>query len=838
MTSKYKFSVLSILLIMAMLCSFVILPVSAAEEAEALAKIDSGLIEKMETVMSDEKIPVAIWYTDINQDSVDELTVNKVGYSKDDIDLAYSMPSSELIDDLKNGEAEAVSEMQAYLRQTEAKRETERQKTNEYIMTRRAFSRQKYNEKSEKVVRDIAVNEKDIIFKSQYAPMIIVSLSAPQVSSLSKDENIKEMYYAAETEIESAFSDSNYDKRSSVTRAANEIDPNMDIIQRSIRQRKVTDELNLSGNGVNIGVVEAGGKAKSGYALDYSKISNIGVNTSDSGHLSSVAEIIAGTTKGFARGTNRLLCTNTDYQNIEALLSNTTYPVNLINMSHASSNGTVFYAGLDKWIDHVVSQHGVTVVVAADNKGETSGQISSPGRANNVITVGAYHPGVDYQSFTLTLNDDTMAASSSYNNEDCVEKPDVVMPGGSTSHATPMLTGCIALMFELKPSLANKPQAVKAIVLASCHRKVLPATGTPAESIFDGITDRQGAGAPDVWNMASIVCQGTYGIGILRGSTNSHTIHFVQPIGEAASMNVSLTWLRSNYYPVTDNGHLGYDDLTVGTSFDLDLIVDLGYRDFTSALVNSSTEMVYFNLLTGDKDYEMTILRPINYAGDIRYGYAYSLDDTYVSPVTYESIYYLKNYSTNKYLTLNTSTGDTYLSNFSGGDNQKWIVREKSNKYELLPAYGSIAGKLNAGSLYNTNSYYAELGQGNMNMVLADEDDLNSIKTGAVSFYTTKNNTHYFLTASGTEALFSYASLDSISTTRMWNLEKINYRRGDVDMNGVLENADLTLLINHVSNGRALNNQQLFLADVNYDGYVNSGDVTRVQNILNGIVNY
>ena len=57
MTSKYKFSAICILLIMTMLSSFLILPVSAATEAEAkaLAKIDPVLLEKMETASPDEK---------------------------------------------------------------------------------------------------------------------------------------------------------------------------------------------------------------------------------------------------------------------------------------------------------------------------------------------------------------------------------------------------------------------------------------------------------------------------------------------------------------------------------------------------------------------------------------------------------------------------------------------------------------------------------------------------------------------------------------------------------------------------------------------------------------
>ncbi|MDO4419362.1 MAG: hypothetical protein Q4B92_03265 [Ruminococcus sp.] len=124
MKNKYSLSIIGILLILAMLYSFLALPVSAAAEAEAsaLAKIDPALLEKMETASPDEKIPVAIWYTDIDQDNVDKLTANKVGYTQDDIAFTYEMPSTEFISDLETGEDGAADEMQAYLKRTEAKR--------------------------------------------------------------------------------------------------------------------------------------------------------------------------------------------------------------------------------------------------------------------------------------------------------------------------------------------------------------------------------------------------------------------------------------------------------------------------------------------------------------------------------------------------------------------------------------------------------------------------------------------------------------------------------------------------------------------------------------------
>ena len=74
MTSKYKFSILSVLLIMAMLCSFVILPVSATDEFEtkSSSKIAPALLEKMDMVEPSEKIKVWIWFNDIDTCTIGE----------------------------------------------------------------------------------------------------------------------------------------------------------------------------------------------------------------------------------------------------------------------------------------------------------------------------------------------------------------------------------------------------------------------------------------------------------------------------------------------------------------------------------------------------------------------------------------------------------------------------------------------------------------------------------------------------------------------------------------------------------------------------------------------
>ncbi len=374
MTSKYKISAICILLIMTILSSFLILPVNAATEAEAkaLAKIDPVLLEKMETASPDEKIPVAIWYTDIDQEKVDKLTVDKVGYTQDDIALTYEMPSTELINNLEKGEEGAVSEMQAYLKRTEKIRENERKRTNEYIMTRREFSRVKYNEKSAKIIKDISLEEKDITFKSQYAPMVILNLTVSQIDKIKSITSIEGLYYYEEVEstpmsIETALEVS------------------------GVNRVNIGSNLGLTGNEVKIGIIENHSvlvsmieqdarhivpdvtpadirtSANGTKMTDYGNVVIVG-NTSYSPnytHANAVADTLLSVSPNI-----KLYSCNNSLNNVEAMISD---GVQIISCSVGTcpleTNGYYLYTINEKWYDHIISNHSVAMIVAAGNTG-------------------------------------------------------------------------------------------------------------------------------------------------------------------------------------------------------------------------------------------------------------------------------------------------------------------------------------------------------------------------------------------------------------------------------------------------------------------------------------
>lgn len=831
MTSKYKFSAICILLIMTMLSSFLILPVSAATEAEAkaLAKIDPVLLEKMETASPDEKIPVAIWYTDIDQEKVDKLTVDKVGYTQDDIALTYEMPSTELINNLKKGEEDAVSEMQAYLKRTEKVRENERKRTNEYIMTRREFSRVKYNEKSAKIIKDISLEEKDITFKSQYAPMITATLTIEEIENHSKNVNITNIYYE-------------YPENLSIV--DDNILDHVGDAKKTIRYDEVLGKLSsientLDGSGVIIGVSEPGGKLESHSELNNASIipmPGISYNENNTGHATRVTRLIVGENSGFAKGVT-IVSANTSKSMIEEMLK-PSYNVNIINASY--SIGSYGYGSDCKWYDHIISQHSVTIVASACNNDEGY-RLYAPGLCYNTIMVGAYYLGTDSNNNVIyndELSDDKVTSATGYLNSECAEKPDVMMPGTATSHATPILTSCIALALQLKPSLASYPQVIKAIVLASCHRKVLPARAGEEESIYSGITEHQGAGAPDIFNMLCIVCQGTYGVGRISSAKNQAVRRFVMPSYNSSSMNVSLTWIKENTIK-SGTSHTVEGNAVAGADVNLDLSV---YRNdgksWDSNLSNSSTEMVYFDLNNSYKNYEIRISDVGAYEGVIRYGYAYSTNDSYVTPATEEGIYYIRNYYSDKYLTLNTSTNETVMSNFTGANNQQWVLRGTTGDYEIYPAHYSASQKINFGSQVGSNPYYKSvLGTSDLNLSMKSWETDTTLEPDAYVFTSTSGGSNNIMSYTSSTGVFVRSATESvINMYRMWVLEDINYKNGDMNVDGDIDVTDATIIEKYLANTITLSNAQQLLGDANYDGRISIQDATYVRKLAANII--
>lgn len=138
--------------------------------------------------------------------------------------------------------------------------------------------------------------------------------------------------------------------------------------------------------------------------------------------------------------------------------------------------------------------------------GNTGGSITTPGKAWNVITVGAAD-----DDNNADWSDDQMWSDSAYVNpispHNDREKPEVVAVGTNivslgigdavpppslgTSHAAPQVAGLAALLIDRNAGLSSWPEAAKAIIMASATHNI-----TGPTTIVGGQGDlRDGAGA-------------------------------------------------------------------------------------------------------------------------------------------------------------------------------------------------------------------------------------------------------------------------------------------------------------------------------------------------------
>lgn len=841
---KKIISVILIVLIVCLSCGIVY----ALPNTDVKIKITDKLSDKVELqkeTMTKELIPVYIWYNDIDQNKVDMLTENATGLTKDNCSIIDTVLSHN-VNTMSTNTFSVLekSDLDGFISLSEKSREEEQIAVEEYIVTHREIAKNEYNKKSDTLLKKFDLDTNNISFVSNYAPLIIANLTVDEIETISNDPTVEQLGYFEEYEyveesIESAINTTNIDKINS------------------------TSALNLTGAGVKVGIIENESVVLSvdnpdGIAVENTtptiRNTSDGVNLTDYGNVI----IVGDTRRNNIKGSHPFLVANTllsvspeitlyssnsNYNNIEAMLSD---GVQIITMSLGSvvkeSDDNYAYTLWEKWFDHIIANHNVIFLKSAGNRGENcsdyyddSGEfhagarISSPGMAYNGITVGAYWDVLSNDG--PNLNSDTLFAFSSYKNavagKHGCEKPDVVLPstfnGNGTSNSTPFLAGIIALMYELKPSLSNYPHVTKSIVLASCHRKVSQYNANVAsgfisgeqETMQQGLTDRQGAGAPDAWTMACIISQGTYGFATIGGSTRK--IHITQPKYGASNMNVSIAWIKDNSISGdhTSNSNIieGYDknfDLNVCQHNDLISSSDLEY---------SSTEMCYFNMGDNVNDYQLNINQKIN-PSVTKFAYAWSTDKMYFSDMSDEGIYYIKNNYTEKLISANDSNSvkmkEINTPNDLSGEEQ-WMLRKDANgRYALLAGnketkYG-LSTSLDLVTLTSVPDF----------MELVKNDD------GTVSFV----NDGKILSYKGSNCTWKTYNEDNILIGQKWNLEKVNFSVGDTNLDGVLDITDVTFISEFLADTISFNTIQKYLADVNNDGYIDILDATELQKIL------
>lgn len=786
---------------------------AAGVELTALEdKISEELYQEFERLeaqgknLAKEKIPVWVWYEDIEQKQVDREVMEQTGLTPETLAVDFEMPSPTLINGLENENVGSQEQMQNYLARTTVARKIEAQRTNEYIDKRRQISKTKYKIKSDKIISEFIPKSDDIIFKSEYSPSFISKITQKQIINLSKNTNIQKIYLYQEIKAQpcaDTVADSTF--------------------KGTVQINKVFENIGLTGSNVVVGLADEGKANVNHTELSQSDIELLG-DFDIKDHSTLMARIICGS-YGIAPSCT-LYSTNFNFTQIENLITN---GIKILSISMVWSSVVGGYSSYDKWFDHLVSRHSLTVSTAAGNGATTEPRVAAPAMANNVITVGAY----DDKGTATNKSDDLLNDTSRYAQETGVLKPDVIEPrcisNGGTSSATAVNSGIVALLFELKPFLCYQPQVVKAIIMASCQRKVKSPTGVAAETMAQGLTERQGAGAVDAWNAVCIVAQGNYGYGEVKDTAEKR--NFVQPAYGASHMNVSIAWLRENTISSSDHAS---GAVTSGIQHNLNLYVYRnGVQVGSSLNKNSSTEMAYFPLSASDARYQIKVSN-YNHASTetVRYGYAWCTDnmafrENLTGTGNPEGIYYIRgNANANgAYLTVDEETGQIFQKAFTGEANQQWIssktgydpftIQTNSSAY---PGCLSISGQTSAWVRQDSAQYITYGGNGHNN-------------TYGIQLYGLPPSNSRSLTALDTGAQSSTAVWQNIGIPErfQWYFEPVGYIRGDVNRDGAISTADVLLTQNYVSKVVNLDAAQKFLADMNNDGQINITDVQLIQ---------
>ena len=767
-------------------------------------KVDTYILENMQKL--DDTIPVWLWMEDIDHDTVAEKVYENTGLRENNLDVINEPVSDQLAMGIATIEDATASvknkvkaEFQKYLNKTEPSRRIEAQRVDTYLQELRSVQNDMYRQKNALVFAELGLSNDSIIKSELQAPVYIVYVNKNDIRRLANHPKVTAIYYYVDEVM---------------VPEGNTIP---EVMSGSTISR-IRNELDLTGKGVKLGIIDSG-KVMPCDEVAASRITYVEPSSSYySDHSTFVAKVSAGT-NGVAPDAS--IYSSFAGNLINSITNLSTAGVCVANLSQGYGGRTSAYTELEIYVDYIVSQKKFLIVKSAGNN---HGTITSPGLAYNVITVGGF-----FNQGTAAQEDDVMYEWSNYNNMTGCFKPDFVADqsctsdgGTGTSYAAPFVTGVIALLYQLRPSLACQPESVKAILMASCHRKVNPSGSDPVESITTGLTEHQGAGAIDPYKAIAIAGSRHYGTRILDSSVSDERIRFIQPTYGASGLNVSLTW---SVVP-PDLG-------TPAPETDLNLrLLNSGVTMKASRQTTSSSEMVYVTPSSVSTDYSINIQRNSETETPVRYAYAFSLSkERYQFTGITEGVYCLKNKATGLYLAL--KEGNVTQTRFTNTSPLRWVLTDGN-----VSAVTTANNRLAIGSALDGNYKKAITNSSSganiifqVNRIEKEYDD-----TITICDLSTQRALTVYENSTTVGASAAWIPLSMSNDYCDWYLEPVAYQRGDVNFNGTFESEDAQLVLKYSVGQVTLSDLQVYLGDVNGDGAVNTADALMIDQIISGVI--
>ena len=347
---------------------------------------------------------------------------------------------------------------------------------------------------------------------------------------------------------------------------------------------------NRRANGVGIYMTESGCARESRFA-DYQRLA--GSETDHSRNVGGILKAVAPEHYLYCRG-GAVLPTVFDIYGaaLNDLFPFDVYPevegpsIQVVTRSNGADTANS-YRTTDRDWDNFIYSHMIPAFNAAGNSGTGSGDVISPAKGLNIITVGNY----DHTT-------DTIRASSSFDDPDIgAEKPEISAPGTNitaggftmtgTSMSTPHAAGFVADQMSDSTWLKSKPHLVKAKILSGATDSISGGADAVGLGGIDFLSGHYSGrnywwsgsnGAFSTWDSAD-------------GSSDGYVEREVTISNSWDSVRVVLSWLTRGTYTYAHRT----DAHPIGIDLDLRIYDPSGSLVGYSASWDNNFESVEFN---------------------------------------------------------------------------------------------------------------------------------------------------------------------------------------------------------------------------------------------------
>ena len=378
-------------------------------------------------------------------------------------------------------------------------------KAKEYMMAKREITKREQSSANEAFLKAYVEDEnREILYNGEYTGTLILEATAAEIE-----------YYAKQEEVEGISLYEDLEAQPDSTIAIRQIGADS---LTGTQSGRYNDGTGLKGTGVTIGIIETGGRYDSNApqleGRPSGRLQFLG-STSEKidDHATRITSLIVGKPytdkydviyEGVVPNATVIqMCIGSPAGLYRAIHSLVDRGVKIINYS-AGFKEMHNYSEVDQEVDRLIYSTGVIFVTSAGN---TSGEVTSPGKALNAITVGNADTKNDY--LQTRIEPFSIYTSSSYTEPGCLpNKPDLVAPGTNivvhlkanadpiartgNSYSAPLVTGVLAQMCQRDPSLTYSCERAKAMLLLGAEPGKISATNNDYVAHFQ--RDRSGAG--------------------------------------------------------------------------------------------------------------------------------------------------------------------------------------------------------------------------------------------------------------------------------------------------------------------------------------------------------